>query len=244
MIPGIFRLDEKNPEAKNSKYAGVLEGDILREFIDESRPIISDISDFCQLTWAQYAQHYGVPTRLLDWTSNPLCALYFACAYNDKPGIIWALNKTKYVREFNQNDISPSDFFDKVLCEITDPTYEFPIITKAPIIDARISAQDSYSMVWGTNEKPLDELLPDRYRMSLDSRSLNDMKNNQGVELYHKFLVPRGTKKKYILRELDTLGVNRKTLFPGLDGIGQYIERRNRFDLEEHVNAMNQKVAN
>jgi hypothetical protein len=46
-----------------------------------------------QLGWMQVAQHYGLPTRLLDWTQNAAVALFFACSSNqDTDGLVTILN--------------------------------------------------------------------------------------------------------------------------------------------------------
>jgi len=46
-------------------------------------------------------QHHGLPTRLLDWTENPLVAAFFACdgAY-DREGVIYAMRNPYVVKGF------------------------------------------------------------------------------------------------------------------------------------------------
>lgn len=78
---------------------------MLLRFIRESSAWLSTDrpSDFVE--WYYLAQHHGVPTRLLDWTCDPLVALWFAVSGDDdKDGYIYTydISESKTIPDLGQ----------------------------------------------------------------------------------------------------------------------------------------------
>lgn len=86
LLPNIIRLGCSDRET---------EDEIREEFVTRA-PALSRYETLPANDWDFYflMQHYGAPTRLLDWTESPTIALYFAV--RDNPGYydsaVWMLN--------------------------------------------------------------------------------------------------------------------------------------------------------
>ena len=162
--------------------------------------------------WIVMAQHHGVPTRILDWSSSPLHALYFAVEECDETtdGVVW-------MNEFSRIRLQPYKNNSK-LSEIETVQLYFPKHE-----DPRITAQNGCVTL---HPLPADGSEFQPYVPSGGESSTPI-----------KFIVP-GCLKEKILFKLDDMGVNMHSIYPDLDGLGRYIKhriRRRRFVNEWHT---------
>lgn len=197
-------------------------------------------------------QHYGLPTRILDITKNPLVALYFATKeFPKKDGevIVFKIPKAD-VKFFDSDTVS-------ILANISKRPYEFQVDDIKKKLDTEeFNAQEqiAYLLHEIREEKPyflsiiqqkdIERVVAVKVKMN-NNRILkqngsflifgiNGIKRNLAIipqkwimnlEISNIDFKIDAASKENIQNDLDTLGFNESTLFPELDNQATYLKR-------------------
>lgn len=233
LTPGIMRYKYTRKMLFIPPYSAE-EMDILYDFISEACRFINDISVNDTLAWLEIAQHFGIPTRLLDFSENPLIALYVACTDSlgniatKENGCVWIVNSTSYNKKFHNikeisTDISISlDNVKRIIRNMENNSSsempEYPYIYKPYHRKERMSAQASVFMLWGKKIGPLTDIVQaDDYIVECTEK--------QHDKILCEIEIPKA-RKETIVEQLNLCGVNQKLMYPGLDGVGRYIRAK------------------
>lgn len=202
LLPSALRKDEHN-NRKFSKQA-------IQYFLDEfqinapSYITTSHGSLVNEYDWMIYAQHYGIPTRMLDFTFSHVISLMFAVenAFDDEKELdseVWFLNpeklNNKYASRSEILNISNGENFNL-------DKFSGPIAVKSKKINERIKSQNGLFVYFQDDSMSLDSLLD---------------------ESILKRVVIKGDSKKNILSSLYSMGISFTTLYPELQSVSKDI---------------------
>jgi len=174
--------------------------------------------------WYFPMQHYGAPTRLLDWTDGALLALYFAAKDNLKqrelrkkagrqacdaavwvmdPGWLnWVSISTKLILLKGTVDAKP--YLPLPFRRKRRP--KLPVSIDPPHVDRRLAAQRSHFTLHG-----------------IDPLGIEAAKSKSRASRLRKITVD-GSKSDEVLDQLAACGISETTVFPDLEGLGREVE--------------------
>lgn len=163
------------------------------------------------------AQYHGLPTRLLDWTMNPMSALYFAVASSlDDDGVIFVINPKDLGPFAEMRDLKVAKVVSAVFGDKNVP-FDSRIIPLLPDLYAGRMLQQSSCFTLHTpllwlNDQTLS--LKDEATHSVTPIAIPNVK---------KYVIPKDAKSTLRLT-LRRLGVTDATLFPDLDHVASEIK--------------------
>lgn len=208
-------------------HCSSIEGALFEEF----ERFATDWTSSANGLWDVLAtgQHYGLPTRLLDWTGNPDAALHFATADIDAhgdDGAVWVVNYER-VHDLLPPDVKAlldkrsSRLFDVSLLAELAPSLDAldrlddgtggPLVMflEPPVAEARIRAQDG--------------------KLSLMSGASHELSSYLDVhaDVHRKILLPAAMKSE-LRAFLDRRDRTERAFFPDLGGLSNFLRRKYR----------------
>jgi hypothetical protein len=216
LYPSFFRIPQKFVKNNHARH----EKEIFDRFTERSLQYLSaEMKD--NWAWLFFMQHYGIPTRLLDWTESPLIALFFALENiikNRQPkndATVWVLNPIKW----NRSVLSYQSFAggvlsknDEQLSQFSPPANfksipEYSLAMNGIYNSKRIAAQKGTFTIFGSSK-----CMEDYFNEKIDSPCLfNIVLQKQCLQT--------------IKDELISCGITESVVYPDLDGLSREIKR-------------------
>jgi FRG domain len=201
--PGVYRDNfAKNDAARIRK-----ERHLTQDFVALSTPLRDNLSD-AEIYFLQ--QHYRMPTRLLDWSLNPLAAAFFALEPCDKNGILFILDAYNF-KPLDRGLCTPLSTevvsAMEAIFQWKDDKWPKEILPVRPsYLDKRISAQHGCF----TFHPPGTPVLT--------------CDNNKTLRGY---TIPAAAKNS-LRKELELLGIDEFTIYGDLDHLAERLKRAYR----------------
>jgi len=221
LLPSIYRN-------KNHSY---FEREMNRDFKLLSNALV-DKNPSNELEWLFLMQHYGLQTRLLDWTESPLVALFFAvvdyCTLNDSS--VWIL-RPSYLNLVSLGEKTITTCSNPELLKYTlgEPhlgerkvSGVLPVAIRPERNSARIVAQKGTFTIHGNLLKPLNLIIKE-----------NNSKNHIQIPLH--CLTIDAKSKLNILKELSIAGISFSVIFPDIEGLCREIKLKYSDDFTYNV---------
>ncbi|WP_029006726.1 FRG domain-containing protein [Azospirillum halopraeferens] len=225
MKPSVVRSWQCNHRLRNmtgrhERPAPVLwdfEERLIESFKRQALPFLPSVPD-CHLNWLAVAQHHELPTRLLDWTRNPLIALYFAASNRHRPTppeewrdvfvFIWGISDTpdshRHMLALDRARTMMPVGDGRIGSGRPDADHRTDgaiHLFTPPTLSSRIASQEGlFSFEERLSDRPFPELARDT-----------------GLDLTR--IRVAGPARLEILRQLNRLGVESGKLFPDLPGL-------------------------
>jgi hypothetical protein len=155
-----------------------------------------------ELQWVQLARHFGLPTRLLDWTESATIALYFASLNSSVDGMVFILNPV---------DLNRMSYPTKP--RIFNARLDEDIIGKYLKLDGRKNPRGPRTIainpVWNSERLMLQKGVFTLHgsRFQLDSAQAPSL---VGLPILNEY-------KSQMLLELGRVGVDEMSIFPELE---------------------------
>lgn len=216
LIPSLFR----HPTKATIEEIALLEGEIYQEFTFRSPSYDAVKRDDWDRLFLM--QHYRSPTRLLDWTSSPLVALFFAVSHatdDDTDAVVWVMDPAAWNAGI-LNDISQEPVVFSTSEDILEPYHpknktkgrSQPLAMEGIINNTRINAQKGKFVIFGHQLK------------SQEDHAQECAVWSESIPL-HK-IVCRSVAIPKIAADLNDYGITHTSIYPDLEGLAVEIKIR------------------